>query len=154
MYQLVVQRILWHWTWPQNSLLNRVSSRHEPMYVQRTLLQLERGQSGNILVIVVSCHSASMKPVYVCWSHRYVTWSWCGFPATSTFLLRCAAWLAAKSASWLGLSPSRKQASVQAPCFLRRAQQFACLWNDRCCSALEPRDRMWLWLNTRRLVVW
>lgn len=54
MYQLVVRRALWHWTWAENSLLNRVSSHHEPVYVWRTQLQLERGPNWNMLVIVVS----------------------------------------------------------------------------------------------------
>ncbi len=98
MYQLVVQRVLWHWTWPANSLLNRISSHHEPVYVRRTLSLSEQGQSGNMLVVVVSCHRASMNPLYLCWSHCYVTWSWCSglyFVATSTSQL-CAAWLTAR----------------------------------------------------------
>lgn len=114
MYQLVVQRVLWHWTCPENSLLNRVSSQHEPVCVKRTLLQSEQGQSGNMLVIVVSCHKASMRPVYCCWSHRYVTWSLCGSDAISSHLhvlaMCCRLLLArSKSASWLGLSPSCMQ---------------------------------------------
>ncbi len=101
MYQLVVQRVLWHWTCPESSLLNRVSSQHEPVHVKRTLLQLEQGQSGNMLVIVVSCHRASMRPLYF-FVDLIVMSLGLGvdqtpFPATSTFL-RCAArrsWLTA-----------------------------------------------------------
>ena len=149
-YQLVVQRLLWHWTRPVNSLLNRVSSHREPMYVKRTLLQWERGQTGNMLVIVVSCHRASMEPLYFCWSHRYVTWSWCGLhfqpPPRS-----CSQWVSLMTR----LIPLMRAAGcVQAPCSsdALRNKQFACrgLANDRCCSALELWDRMWLWLNTQR----
>lgn len=111
MYQLVVQRVLWHWTWPQNSKLNR----HEPVYVKRTLLQWEQGQSGNMLVIVVSRYRASMKPLYFCWSHCYVTsWSCCGSDSISSHLhvstMGCLPLLAhSEAASWLGLSPSCMQ---------------------------------------------
>lgn len=51
---------------PRKLLLNRVCSQHGPVYVKRTLFQREQGQSGNMLVIVVSCHRASMNPLYFC----------------------------------------------------------------------------------------
>lgn len=97
MYQLVVQRVLWHWTWPENSKLNR----HEPVYVKRTLLQWEQGRSGNMLVIVVSRHSASMKPLYfvdlIVMSLLGLVVDQTPFPATFTFLrcVACRCWLTA-----------------------------------------------------------
>lgn len=78
MYQLGVQRVLWHWTWLENSPLNSVSPHHEPAHVKRALLQLEQEQSGNMLMIGASCGMASVKPLLFCWSHHYVTCSWCG----------------------------------------------------------------------------
>lgn len=106
-YQLVVQRVLWHWTWPESSLLNRVWSQHGPVCVKRTLLQWERGQSGNMLGLLSLATAIQWRPLYFCWSHRYVTWSWCGsdsIPATSTFL-----WYAACH-SWLILSQPHDRA--------------------------------------------
>lgn len=163
MYQLVVQRVLWHWTWPENSLLNIVSSQHEPVCVKRTLLQLEQGQSGNMLVIVVSCHRASMKPLYfllissLC--HLVLVWIRLHFqPPPGPCDVLPAAPGSQRVSLMTRLIPLMHAACVQAPCSLDalRSEQFACrgLKTDRCCSALETRDRMWLWLNTRRLVVW
>ena len=57
-----------------------------------------------------------------------------------------------------GLIPLMQAACVQAPCSwdTLAAERFARhgLKTDRCCSAQETRGRMWLWLNTERLVVW
>lgn len=63
MCHLVVQRNLWHWRaacWIEYS---------PSMYVKWTLLR-EQGQSGNMLVIVVSCtQSLNTATVRFCWSH-------------------------------------------------------------------------------------
>lgn len=139
MYQLVVQRVLWHWTCPENSLLNRVSSQHEPVCVKRTLLQSEQGQSGNMLATVVSCHRASMRPLYFCWSHHYVTWSWCGSDSISSHLhapaMCCRPLLAhtQRVSLMTRLIPLMHAACVQAPCFLDalRGKQFACRWPQK-----------------------
>lgn len=82
MCHLVVQRNLWHWRaacWIEYS---------PSMYVKWTLLQWEQGQSGNMLVIVVSCtQSLNTATVHFCWAHCcviYCTVAQTPFPATST----------------------------------------------------------------------
>lgn len=85
MYQPVVQRVLLHWTWPENSKLNT------PSMYKRTLLQWAQGQSGNMLVIVVPSLQGVNEVSVFCWCHCYVTsWSCCGSDSISS---RC--WLTA-----------------------------------------------------------
>lgn len=70
----------------------------------------ERGQSGNMLLIVVWGHWRQRGPCIFCWSHHYVTCAWCGSNSIPAFSvsLRCVArhsWLKASQPHDLAYPP-------------------------------------------------
>lgn len=159
MYQLGVQRVLWHWTCPENSLLNWVSSHHDCICKKkkkkRTLLEEQRGNMlpyavrgdclNNYTVVLLTsplCHCVfDVEPIS---SHLHVPASCCSLPAPGLQGI----------SPMTGLIPHMCAACAQEPCSsLSQARSSLHAAASEMADAVVAVDRMWLWFNALRLLV-
>lgn len=154
-YQHVVQRVLWHWTCPENSLLNRVCSQPWAHVRQKNIVPVRARATwkhvGDCCLLPQGFTEAAVFLLISSLCHLVLVWIRLHFqpPPRSCDVLPGSQ----RVSLMTGPIPL-----MHAALLLRHArrQQFAyCgLKTYRCCRVLETRDRMWLWLNTRRMIVW